>query len=132
MFQNEPYADFSVPVSRQAMAGLYRTLLHDRRVLVVLDDARDADQLTDLLPSSRDCLAVVTSPDQYPQVVAALAAGGFTEPQRRRLAAAAFAHTARYDAAVASWFAASYAPDDTATETGWPELLVTLSVIENM
>ena len=51
----------SVPAGRQAMAGLYRTLLHDRRVLVVLDDARDAEQLTDLLPSSRDCLAVVTS-----------------------------------------------------------------------
>jgi len=50
-----------IPASRQAMAGLYRTLLHDRRVLVVLDDARDAEQLTDLLPSSRDCLAVVTS-----------------------------------------------------------------------
>jgi DNA-binding SARP family transcriptional activator len=50
-----------IPLSRQAMAGLYRTLLHDRRVLVVLDDARDAEQLTDLLPSSRDCLAVVTS-----------------------------------------------------------------------
>ena len=51
----------SIPVGRQAMAGLYRTLLHDRRILVVLDDARDAEQLTDLLPSSRDCLAVVTS-----------------------------------------------------------------------
>jgi DNA-binding SARP family transcriptional activator len=52
---------WSIPVGRQAMAGLYRTLLHDRRVLVVLDDARDAEQLTDLLPSSRDCLALVTS-----------------------------------------------------------------------
>jgi DNA-binding SARP family transcriptional activator len=51
----------SIPVGRQAMAGLYRTLLHDRRVLVVLDDARDAEQLTDLLPSSGNCLAVVTS-----------------------------------------------------------------------
>ena len=51
----------SIPVGRQAMAGLYRTLLHGRRVLVVLDDARDAEQLTDLLPSSRACLAVVTS-----------------------------------------------------------------------
>jgi hypothetical protein len=51
----------SIPVGRQAMAGLYRTLLHDRRLLVVLDDARDAEQLTDLLPSSRNCLAVVTS-----------------------------------------------------------------------
>jgi DNA-binding SARP family transcriptional activator len=51
----------SIPVGRQAMAGLYRTLLHDRRALVVLDDARDAEQLTDLLPSSRNCLALVTS-----------------------------------------------------------------------
>jgi DNA-binding SARP family transcriptional activator len=51
----------SIPVGRQAMAGLYRTLLRDRRVLVMLDDARDAEQLTDLLPSSRNCLAVVTS-----------------------------------------------------------------------
>jgi phosphoribosylaminoimidazolecarboxamide formyltransferase / IMP cyclohydrolase len=68
-------------------------------------------------------VAVVTSPDQYPQLLQALAEGGFTEPERRRLAGAAFAHTARYDAAVASWFAASYAPDDTARETGWPELI---------
>jgi DNA-binding SARP family transcriptional activator len=51
----------NIPAGRQAMAGLYRTLLRDRRVLVVLDDARDAEQLTDLLPSSRSCLAVVTS-----------------------------------------------------------------------
>ena len=39
-----------------------------------------------------------------------------------RLAAAAFAHTATYDAAVASWFAASYAPDLTAEATGWPDV----------
>ena len=68
-------------------------------------------------------VAVVTSPDQYPQVLKALAEGGFTEPQRRRLAAAAYAHTAAYDAAVSSWFAASYAPDEVARETGWPNLI---------
>jgi len=51
----------NIPAGRQAMAGLYRTLLLDRRVLVVLDDARDVEQLIDLLPSSRRCLAVVTS-----------------------------------------------------------------------
>jgi phosphoribosylaminoimidazolecarboxamide formyltransferase/IMP cyclohydrolase len=68
-------------------------------------------------------VAVVTSPDQYPQVRTALAGGGFTEPQRRRLAAAAYAHTAAYDAAVSSWFAASYAPDEIARETGWPDLI---------
>jgi phosphoribosylaminoimidazolecarboxamide formyltransferase/IMP cyclohydrolase len=68
-------------------------------------------------------IAVVTSPDQYGDVIKALAAGGFTEPERRRLAAAAYAHTAAYDAAVASWFAASYAPDEVAAETGWPNLI---------
>jgi len=68
-------------------------------------------------------VAVVTSPGQYGDVVKALANGGFDEPDRRRLAAAAYAHTAAYDAAVASWFAASYAPDEVARETGWPDLV---------
>ena len=69
-------------------------------------------------------VAVVTSPGQYADVVTALAdGGGFTVEQRRRLAARAYAHTAAYDAAVSSWFAASYAPDDTAAETGWPDFI---------
>ena len=50
-------------------------------------------------------VAVVTSPGSYDQVVKALALGGTRLVQRRRLAAEAFAHTAAYDAAVASWFA---------------------------
>jgi phosphoribosylaminoimidazolecarboxamide formyltransferase / IMP cyclohydrolase len=68
-------------------------------------------------------VAVVTSPGQYAELVKALADGGFTEQGRRRLAAAAYAHTAAYDAAVASWFAASYAPDEVAAQTGWPDLI---------
>jgi len=68
-------------------------------------------------------VAVVTSPAQYGDVLAALADGGFDEQQRRRLAAQAYAHTAAYDAAVSSWFAASYAPDEVARETGWPDLI---------
>ncbi len=71
-------------------------------------------------------VAVVTSPDRYPDVVAALTAGGFTLAQRRRLAASAYAHTAAYDAAVSSWFAARYAPDAVAAETGWPDVVGTL------
>ncbi len=67
-------------------------------------------------------VAVVTSPGQYEATVKALAGGGFTEPERRRLAAAAYAHTAAYDAAVASWFATSYAPDEIAQRTGWPDV----------
>jgi phosphoribosylaminoimidazolecarboxamide formyltransferase/IMP cyclohydrolase len=71
-------------------------------------------------------VAVVTSPAQYGDVTKALAGGGFTEPERRRLAAAAYAHTAAYDAAVATWFAASYAPDEVAQQTGWPAITATV------
>jgi phosphoribosylaminoimidazolecarboxamide formyltransferase/IMP cyclohydrolase len=67
-------------------------------------------------------VAVITSPDAYGRVSAAIKAGGFALEERRRLAAQAFAHTARYDAAVASWFASVYAPDEIAAETGWPDL----------
>ena len=67
-------------------------------------------------------VAVVIEPSRYADVLAALAEGGFTLDQRRLLAAAAFAHTAAYDIAVASWFASAYAPDETAREAGWPEV----------
>jgi phosphoribosylaminoimidazolecarboxamide formyltransferase/IMP cyclohydrolase len=65
-------------------------------------------------------VAVVTSPSQYDAVRAALAGGGFTLDQRKRLAAEAFAHTASYDVAVASWFASSYAAP---TDSLFPEFL---------
>ncbi len=68
-------------------------------------------------------VAVITDPSQYQAAAEAVQAGGFTREQRQRLAAAAYAATARYDAAVASWFAAAYAPDDVARETGWPDLV---------
>jgi phosphoribosylaminoimidazolecarboxamide formyltransferase / IMP cyclohydrolase len=71
-------------------------------------------------------VAVVTDPSMYAEVAAAVAEGGFTLAQRRRLAAQAYARTARYDAAVASWFAAGYAPDDVARETGWPDVVSAL------
>jgi phosphoribosylaminoimidazolecarboxamide formyltransferase/IMP cyclohydrolase len=68
-------------------------------------------------------VAVVTSPAQYADLLEAIASHGYTHEQRRRLAAEAYAHTAAYDAAVSSWFAASYAPDEIARETGWPDLI---------
>jgi len=67
-------------------------------------------------------VAVVTDPSMYAAVADALKAGGFTLEQRRRLAAAAYARTAAYDVAVASWFASSYAPDAEALESGWPDV----------
>jgi phosphoribosylaminoimidazolecarboxamide formyltransferase / IMP cyclohydrolase len=68
------------------------------------------------------CVAVITEPSRYADVLAALVEGGFTLDQRRRLAAEAFARTAAYDVAVATWFAAEYAPDELARESGWPQV----------
>jgi len=62
-------------------------------------------------------VAVVTSAAKYDEIKVALRTGGFTFDQRKQLAAQAFAHTASYDVAVASWFAGTYAP----SEDGWPE-----------
>jgi len=49
--------------------------------------------------------SVVTSPSQYDALIAALSRGGTTLAERRQLAAAAFEHTARYDAVIARWMA---------------------------
>jgi phosphoribosylaminoimidazolecarboxamide formyltransferase/IMP cyclohydrolase len=67
-------------------------------------------------------VAVVVDPARYADVLAAAEGGGFTLEQRKRLAAEAFAHTAAYDAAVASWFASAYAPAD---ESRFPAFLAT-------
>ncbi|MFF9452598.1 bifunctional phosphoribosylaminoimidazolecarboxamide formyltransferase/IMP cyclohydrolase [Streptomyces flaveolus] len=65
-------------------------------------------------------VAVVTSPARYADVLSAVKDGGFDLAGRKRLAAEAFQHTAAYDVAVASWFAAEYAPVD---ESGFPDFL---------
>lgn len=50
-------------------------------------------------------VAVLTDPAQYGGFLEALAAGGADEALRRRLALAAFSHTAAYDGAIAAWLA---------------------------
>ncbi|MCB0943387.1 MAG: bifunctional phosphoribosylaminoimidazolecarboxamide formyltransferase/IMP cyclohydrolase, partial [Mycobacterium sp.] len=63
-------------------------------------------------------VAIVTSPARYDDVLAAVAAGGFTLAQRQALAAEAFVHTATYDVHVASWM--GNVLTDTSDGSGFP------------
>ena len=51
----------AVPVGTEARSELYRSLLADRRVLVVLDNANTVGQVRPLLPGAEGCLTLVTS-----------------------------------------------------------------------
>src|SRR5699024_5978081 len=77
-------------------------------------------------------VAIVTNPDAYHDILTAVANGGFSLEQRQQLAVEAFAHTASYDTAVATWMADSF---DDADHPGYAghalELKETLRYGEN-
>ncbi|MER5648133.1 BTAD domain-containing putative transcriptional regulator [Streptosporangium sp. NPDC002524] len=73
----------AIPEGRERLAAAFRSRLADRRVLLVLDDAVDAEQVQPLLPGTPGCAVVITSRYMLPTLAGAVSArlDGLTEPE---------------------------------------------------
>ncbi|MER5600324.1 BTAD domain-containing putative transcriptional regulator [Streptomyces sp. NPDC002265] len=88
-------AQQAVPEGLDAQAALFRSVLAGRRVLIVLDNAADTEQVVPLLPAAPGCLVVVTSRSRlsglvarhgaHPLTLGPLSAGESLELLARRL-----------------------------------------------
>ncbi|HCT75621.1 MAG TPA: hypothetical protein DGG94_03440 [Micromonosporaceae bacterium] len=58
-----------IPTELEARTAMFRSLLADKQMLVLLDNARDADHVRPLLPGGGSCLVVVTSRNQLAGLV---------------------------------------------------------------
>ncbi|GAB3428637.1 hypothetical protein GCM10027569_72360 [Flindersiella endophytica] len=63
--------DADIPADEEDRAALYRTQLHGRRMLVLLDNAHDSQHVRNLIPGSVACTVLVTSRDDLSGLVAA-------------------------------------------------------------
>ncbi|HEV2377305.1 MAG TPA: NB-ARC domain-containing protein [Streptosporangiaceae bacterium] len=59
-----------LPVSGEERVAAFRTLMTGRRMLLVLDNARTAEQVRPLLPASPTCVVLITSRSRLPSLVA--------------------------------------------------------------